>query len=48
MLDAEPKAQSYCLIKIKRSLLGEENNFGEIAQANKISIHLKNAILAVG
>ena len=31
----EPKAQSYCLIKIKRSLLGEENNLVKLPRPIK-------------
>ncbi len=47
MLDARAKGSVILLDKNKENFAWRGEQFGEIAQANKISIHLKNAILAV-
>mgnify|MGYP006209136427 FL=1 len=47
MLDARAKGSVTLLDKNKEIFAWRGEQFGEIAQANKISIHLKNAILAV-
>ena len=47
MLDARAKGSVILLDKNKENFAWRGEQFGEIAQANKISVHLKNAILAV-